>query len=145
MPNEVISLDSYFTDYVSKADRRKQYASEFTPEYLANAQKLLVQVNALLNDLNIQSAVVSSGWRPPQINAAAPNAAKQSGHLLCLAVDILDNKNQDLAKLVGSKPDLLRKYGLFQEDPRYTIGKNTNWTHLDILVRADRPSRQFIP
>jgi uncharacterized protein YcbK (DUF882 family) len=141
MPNEVISLDSYFTDYVSKADRRKQYASEFTPEYLANAQKLLVQVNALLNDLNIKSAVVSSGWRPPQINATTPNAAKRSLHMVCLAVDILDNKNQDLAKLIASKPDLLRKYGLWLEDPNST----RNWVHLDLGVRSDRPSRIFLP
>jgi hypothetical protein len=145
MPNEIISLDLYYTDYVTKADRRKQFASQFTPEILANSQRLLTQVNALLNDLNVQTANVTSGWRPATINAATPNAAKSSAHMIGLAVDILDNKNQDLAKLIGSKPDLLRKYGLFQEDPRYTIGINTNWTHLDLLVRSDRPSRQFIP
>jgi hypothetical protein len=38
------------------------------------------------------------------------------------AVDLLDNSNQDLAKLIASRPDLLRKYELFMEDMRSTRG-----------------------
>jgi hypothetical protein len=142
---EVISLDLYFTDFVTKADRRVQFASVFTPEILANAQKLLIQVNALLNDLNVKTGDVTSGWRPAIINASTPNAAKSSYHMLGLAVDILDNKNQDLAKLIAAKPDLLRKYNLWLESPTSTKGINTNWVHLDVGVRSDRPSRIFLP
>lgn len=139
--SDIINLDLYFTDFVTKVDRRKQYASQFTPELLANAQKLLIQVNALLNDLGIKSAAVSSGWRPPTLNAATPNAAKNSYHQICLAVDILDNAKQDLAHLVASRPDLLKKYNLWLESP----GSTKNWAHLDLGVRTDRPSRVFLP
>lgn len=145
MQNEVISIDLYFTDFVTKKDRRVVYASEYQPEYLDNAKKLLLAVNSFLNDLGIKTGDVTSGWRPASINKQTTNAAKHSAHMICLAVDLLDNKNQDLAKLVCSRPDLLRKYNLFVENPQSTRGQNTNWCHLDLLVRADRPSRMFNP
>lgn len=145
MKNDVISLDLYFTDYISKTDRRIQYASQFTPEILANAKKLLIQVNALLNDLGIKTGNVTSGWRPAVINAATPNSAKSSYHMTGLAIDILDNAKQDLAHLIASRPDLLKKYNLWLESPLSTKGINTSWVHLDLGVRSDRPSRVFLP
>lgn len=142
---EVINLDLYFRDYVTKSDRRQQFAAECTPEVLANAKKLLIQVNALLIELGIKKADVTSGWRPASINSQTQNAAKKSFHMLGLAVDILDDSKQNLANLVASRPDLLKKYNLWLEDPKSTRGKNTNWVHLDLGVRADRPSRIFLP
>lgn len=143
--SEVINLDLYFTDYVTKADRREVYKNELTNEIIENAQKLLQKVNGLLNELGISKSDVTSGWRPPTVNAQVTNAAKRSAHMIGLAVDLLDNTNQDLAKLIASQPDLLRKYGLFIEDMSSTRGKNTNWCHLDYMTRQDRPSRVFKP
>jgi hypothetical protein len=143
--NELISLDLYFTDYVTKADRRKQFPKDFTPDIEANAKKLLIQVNLLLNDLGIEFADVTSGWRPPQINNKTTNAAKRSAHMIGLAVDILDNINQDLCNLIASRPDLLKKYNLWLENPPSTVGQNTNWAHIDLMTRQDRPSRVFLP
>lgn len=142
---EVISLDLYFTDYITKKDRRQVYADQFRPEIQSNAVILLQKVNALLNDLGVTNGDVTSGWRPPSVNSIVTNAAKQSYHMNGMAVDILDDKAQTLVKLVSSRPDLLRKYGLFVEDMNYTRGINTNWCHLDYGTRADRPSRSFIP
>jgi hypothetical protein len=142
---ELISLNLYFTDYVTKADRRVQFASEFTDEINTNAIKLLGLINQLLSDLGIESADVTSGWRPPQINNKTTNAAKRSYHMLGLACDILDNEDQNLCNLVASRPDLLRKYGLWMESPTATKGHNTNWCHIDCGTRADRPSRVFLP
>lgn len=142
---DVITLDMYFTDFITKKDRRKEYPNDFTPEILANAKKLLVQINAILIDLGIEKAQVSSGWRPEAINNKTTNAAKKSYHMLGLAIDILDNKNQDLSKLVASKPDLLKKYNLWLEDSASTKGKNTNWCHMDLGTRSDRPVRIFKP
>lgn len=142
---ELISLDLYFRDYVTKADRRIQYASEYTDDIKNNAIKLLGLVNQLLNDLNVQSADVTSGWRPPQINNKTTNAAKKSFHMNGMAVDVLDNESQTLAKLIESRPDLLKKYGLWLESPDSTHGINTNWAHLDYGSRTDRPSRVFLP
>ncbi len=113
MKNSPISLDLYFTDFVTKADRRKQYASDFTQEINNNAIILLDKVNSLLGELGITTGNVTSGWRSPSINAKTANAAKRSAHLIGKAVDLADNHNQDLAKLVASRPDLLRKYDLF--------------------------------
>lgn len=140
-----ISIDLYFTDFVSKKDRRQQYHNDFNESILDNANKLLVQVNAFLTELGVQTANVTSGWRPPQINNQTTNAAKKSAHMIGSAVDILDNKTQDLAHLVASRPDLLKKYNLWLENPQNTKGVNTNWVHLDLMTRSDRPSRMFNP
>ena len=145
MKNSPISLDLYFTDFVTKADRRKQYASDFTDEINNNAIVLLDKVNSLLGELGIKTGDVTSGWRPAAINSKTANAAKRSAHMIGKAVDLLDNDNQDLAKLVASRPDLLRKYELFMEDMNSTRGINQNWVHLDYMVRSDRPNRIFIP
>jgi len=142
---ELISLDLYFTDFVTKKDRRVLYPNEYNDNIKNNAIKLLGLVNQLLNDLGIESADVTSGWRPSQINNKTTNAAKKSYHMLGMAIDILDNHNQDLCKLVSNRPDLLKKYGLWMEDHGSTKGINTNWCHLDMGTRQDRPSRVFLP
>jgi len=142
---QIISLDLYYTDFVTKKDRRIQYATDFTEEINNNSIILLDKINHLLNELGIDKGDVTSGWRPPSINAKTANAAKRSAHMMGKAVDLLDNHNQDLAKLIGSRPDLLRKYDLFMEDMNSTRGQNTNWCHLDYMARSDRPSRIFIP
>lgn len=140
-----LTLDMYFQDFSTKQDRRKVYASELTQDIINNATKLVAIINNFLNELGIEEVEVTSGWRPASVNGKTKNAAKNSGHMLGLACDLLDNKNQDTAKLIASNPDLLRKYGLFLESPQATQGINTNWAHLDILKRQDRPSRIFIP
>jgi len=141
---QIITIDAYFKDFVTGLDRRQVYASQWLPEYLDNANQLLTAVNNLFTDLSVKAMPLTSGWRPATLNAATPNAAKASLHMICKAGDFDDNANQDLAKLVASRPDLLRKYNLFMEDPQYTKGA-TCWVHLDCGVRADRPSRLFIP
>lgn len=142
---DLILLDDYFRDFNTKADRRIQFKDQFTPQILQNATKLLSIINPFLNELGIKSAQVSSGWRPPTINQATPNAAKNSGHMSGNACDIFDDKDQTLGKLIASNPDLLRKYSLFLEDLNSTRGRATNWVHLDCLNRVDRPSRVFKP
>lgn len=145
MAKEVIGIDLYFKDFVTKKDRRKQFKKEFKQEIQDNAKKLLDKVNALLADLGVEAGDVTSGWRPASMNGAVTNAAKKSYHMLGMAVDLLDNDKQDLGKLIASRPDLLKKYDLWLEDLGSTIGKNTNWVHLDVGTRQDRPSRIFKP
>lgn len=142
---DLISLDLYFRDFITKKDRRLDFASEYTDDIKNNAIKLLGLINQLLSDLGIESADVTSGWRPSQINNKTTNAAKRSYHMIGSACDILDDKEQSLAKLIQSRPDLLRKYGLWLESPASTHGVNTNWAHLDNGSRADRQSRVFLP
>lgn len=139
----MISLSDYLTASGEYPEREK--SPELTPELKNNAEKLLKAVNAILNDLDIKFGKVSSGFRPAAVNAGIGNAAKKSLHMQCLAIDLLDDKAQSIAKKLAANPDLLRKYGLFLEDLDSTKGKNTNWAHLDLGTRADRPSRIFKP
>ena len=140
---EYITLEQYLTASGTYPERAKD--KDLTPELLGNAKQLLEKVNKLLSELNIGDVKVSSGYRPAAVNAGIGNAAKKSLHMQCKAIDIIDNSNQDLGKLIASKPELLRKYELFIESLDSTKGKNTNWCHLDIGVRSDRPSRMFHP
>jgi hypothetical protein len=135
----VIKFDQYLMG------RDKLYPSELTQEVINNIYVLLEKVNALLFELNIKSAKVSSGWRPAAINSSIPTSAKKSHHMTGKAVDILDDKDQSIGNLILSKPDLLKKYDLWLEDLSSTKGKNTNWVHLDIGTRSDRPVRVFKP
>ncbi len=139
----MISLSDYLTTSGAYPEREK--SSELTPELRKNAERLLKAVNSLLSEIDAKFAKVSSGFRPAVVNAGIGNAAKKSLHMQCLAVDILDDRSQSLGKKLAANPDLLRKYGLFLEDLDATKGKNTNWAHLDLGTRADRPSRIFKP
>ena len=137
----MLTLKDYLTASGSYPDREKH------PEVnKVNAERLITAVNAFLKDIgHVAPVTVSSGFRPAAVNSGIANAAKKSLHMECLAIDMLDDKNQTLAKLCASKPEVMRKYGLFLEDPASTIGKSQNWTHLDLGTRADRPSRVFKP
>lgn len=125
--------------------RDKLYPQELTQEIQNNIIILLEKVNALLWDLKINKASVSSGWRPAAINANVANSAKKSLHMTGKAIDLLDDAAQSLAAKILSQPDLLVKYDLWLEDPTHTKGQNTNWTHLDIGTRSPRPLRMFKP
>lgn len=127
--------------------RDSQYSKELTEEIKTNAKTLVEKINALLKDLNwTQSIEVSSGWRPAAINNATSNAAKKSLHMTGEACDLKDDKDQTLAKLIQSKPELLKKHGLWLEHPEATKGKFTNWCHLDMSTkRTDRAIRVFKP
>lgn len=144
-----ITLKDYLTASGSYSEREKH--KELTPELLKNAEKLLTQVNQLLKDLGVSSARVSSGFRPSAVNAATAGAAKKSLHTQCLAIDIIDDKNQSLANKINkleneAKDQFLGKYGLWLEHPEATKGKNTNWCHLDLSTsRSPRKVRVFKP
>ena len=117
-----------------------------TPDLLDNCGTLLSAVNFLLTELGVEKATVTSGFRPSTVNIHLANASKKSLHQFCLAIDLADDKDQTLGNSIATRPDLLRKYGLFIEDLNSTRGKNTNWVHLDISpTRPDRPTRMFKP
>lgn len=150
MEKEIISLDDLITSSNSYPERAK--SSELTEELKENGASLLEKVNALLNDLGIEDVKVSSGFRPSGVNASIANAAKASLHQRCRAIDILDDKEQSLAKAIqkdaeeNKENSLLKKHGLWLEHPDSTKGKFTNWCHLDDSnTRKDRPVRVFKP
>lgn len=139
----MLNLKNYLT--ASGSYPARETDKELTRELLQNAIRLTSIVNLLLADLGIASVRVSSGFRPSGVNAGVAGAAAKSLHTQCLAVDIIDSSDQKLGKLIASRPDLLKKYGLWIEDLGSTKGQNTNWVHLDLGIRTDRPTRMFKP
>ena len=86
-------------------------------------------------------SVVSSGWRPPAINAATAGAAVNSKHMTGEACDIYD-PDGDLDEWLMSAPGqrALVELGLWMEHPSATKG----WAH----VQAKPPrsgNRVFYP
>ncbi len=140
---KLLSLDTVITASGKYLDRAK--SPELTDEVKSNIEDLITRVSSLLSELGIKQVTVSSGFRPSAVNAGVKGAAKKSGHMIGKCLDLLDDKQQSLGKLVASKPELLRKYGLFLEDLSATKGQNSNWVHLDTIQRADRSSRTFKP
>ena len=123
---DLITLEQYLTASGSYPDRATH--KELTKEYVENAKKLLKVVNQALKDLGIKSVRVSSGFRPSSVNKTTKGAAKVSSHLSCEAIDLVADKNQSLCKLFTN--EVLEKYNLFREDSDATIGKVSNWCHL---------------
>jgi uncharacterized protein YcbK (DUF882 family) len=77
-------------------NRDVEYAAELTPEFRANATEVVRRANQLLALYHAATGStapdnVNSGWRPPSVNAATKNAAKNSPHLTCEAVDVSDD------------------------------------------------------
>lgn len=143
----MITLKDYLT--ASGAYPAREKSPELTPELLANAENLLKRVNSLLQELGVPMPKVSSGFRPSAVNAGIANAAKKSLHMSCSAIDMLDDKDQTLAKLIqkdaeeNKRNSLLHKYGLWLEHPKHTIGKYSTWCHLDCGTRKERDIRVF--
>lgn len=145
-----ITLDDWITSSGRYPERAK--SPELTEEIKTEAQKTLDAVNALLNEIGWTDAVsISSGFRPSGANAAA-GGAKRSAHMTGLALDIFQPK---VRNLLGEKirelqneqgrSGILGQYGLMMEALEFTVGKNSNWVHLDRVKRGARPSMEFRP
>ena len=109
-----------------------------TPEMEANLTKLLKALNAFRTTYG-KPMHVSSGYRPPSVNAKIPNAAKKSNHMVCLAADFKD-PDGSLDQWCLANPKVLEKAGLWQEHPDATPG----WCHLQ-AVAPKSGNRVFRP
>jgi hypothetical protein len=124
--------------------RDKLYPDELTAKRRLNATRTVELVNALLKRYqdtggDVSHAVVSSGWRPPQINAKVRNAAPRSNHMECLACDIADVSGKLDAWCLANQ-SVLHELGLWLEHPGYTKG----WCHVQ-TVPPRSGNRVFIP
>ena len=118
--------------------RDKQYANEYSQEISDNLDKLLIPLNKV-RDLYGIPMVVSSGWRPPSINATTPGAAAHSAHCIGLAADIQDLDGK-LKNWVLENLPALSDLGFYFEDFRWT----PNWVHFG-LQRPASGKRIFVP
>lgn len=109
-----------------------------TSELKENLEMLL----AALNKFRViygKPMIVSSGYRPPEINVNTKGAAKHSNHMICLACDFKD-EDGSLDKYCMDNLAVLEKCGLWLESPKST----PNWCHLQ-CVPPKSGKRVFIP
>lgn len=105
--------------------RDKTHAAELTSEIRLNAEDLVRRCAALAAVLPFALPRVSSGWRPPTINAGVRNAAKRSNHMTGNAVDFADPKGIMGDWCLANLQELERA-GLWLEHPDATA----TWCHL---------------
>ncbi len=120
---------------------------ELTQEFLNNADTLINTINSFFQDLGIDTPKISSGFRPSDVNAKIKNAAKQSLHQSCRAVDF-DDVSGELDKLIVSRDDLKKKYSIWQEacgSSSLYPDKTPSWCHLDNKDRGHRADNIFNP
>ena len=105
---------------------------------LAHAADLCAKLNRLQMYWQRQ-LVLSSGYRPPAINAKTAGAAKHSLHQICAAADIVDPEGK-LGEYCLADLPMLEHIGLYLEDPSFT----PTWCHLQLFApRSGR--RVFAP
>jgi hypothetical protein len=84
---------------------------------------------------------VSSGWRPPAVNAAQRGAAVNSKHMTGRAVDVYDpDGDLDEWLMTGDGQRALKEIGLWLEHPSATKG----WSHLQSIPPRSQ-NRVFYP
>jgi hypothetical protein len=104
---------------------------------LTNMRDLLERVNKI-RALWGQKMIVTSGYRPPAINAGV-GGKKSSLHLSCRAIDIADASGR-LGEWCLKNLDAIESCGLWLEHPAYTSG----WVHLQSAAPRSG-KRVFIP
>lgn len=117
--------------------RRQTHASEWHPDYQSNANNLLAKVNLLIDRCRQMGLTVpwkvTSGWRPRSVNAAI-GGAPNSHHVVCRAVDFLDN-DRKIGLFLNARPELLRAIGLAMEDLAYCVkADGQKWVHLQSVM-----------
>ncbi len=109
---------------------------------LANKLLTLAKVAGVTLETNPRTGtIVSSGWRPPEVNASTPNAAARSKHMTGQALDLYDpDGDLDDWLMTDDGQRAMADLGLWHEHPSATKG----WAHLQsVPPRSGR--RTFYP
>ena len=136
-----LSLANYFMG------RDVKYPLEMSPNIRGNAAVLIDLVNRLLERFSGVLAThpngthISSGWRPPSVNAATSGAAPNSRHMTGQAVDVYDpDEILDTWLMSEEGQEALKEIGLWMEHPSATKG----WSHLQSVAPRSK-NRVFFP
>ena len=137
------------TDYWMGRD--KTYPIALSTDTRRNAETMVELANKLLTLAKIAGVtletnprtgtIVSSGWRPPEVNASTPNAAARSKHMTGQALDLYDpDGDLDDWLMTDDGQRALSDLGLWHEHPSATKG----WAHVQsVPPRSGR--RTFYP
>lgn len=108
---------------------------------LANGLLERAQAAGVSLDINPRTGtLVSSGWRPPDINAGTPGAAPRSKHLTGQAIDIYDPDGDLDEWCLREKDAALATIGIWLEHPAATKG----WSHWQTIPPGSG-NRVFYP
>ena len=104
-------------------------ANEARTVETANALLVLAKTAGVTLEASPRTgSIVSSGWRPPDINGATPGAALRSLHMQCLALDLFDPDGDLDDWLLSVADTVLKDLGLWMEHPAATKG----WAHVQL-------------
>lgn len=140
-----LTIDQFFMG------RREKYPLAYTPALLPAAMRTVAVVNDLITEGIAQgvhfqvnpstASLLSSGWRPAEVNSKTPGAAVHSKHMTCEAADIYDPDGEvDDFCLSDAGQSVLKRLGLWMEHPSATKG----WCHVQI-VPPRSGNRVFYP
>ena len=126
--------------------RDKLYPRALNEQILAAAPVTVARANLLLDAFYAVYPMaaprrVNSGWRPPEINANVPGAARNSRHMTGQAIDLSDDDGA-LGRWCMSPNwlDALERIGLWMESTDHT----KRWVHVQTVPPASK-RRVFIP
>lgn len=134
----MISLSDYFQG------RDKIHADELNDDIRSHAVTTTERANRLLaayeaSTGDTETRYVTSGWRPPSVNARTEGAAIKSKHMTGQAIDISD-PGGDLDDWCMDNLPVLAKIGLWMEHPSVT----KNYCHVQ-TVPPKSERRVFFP
>lgn len=141
----IVTLSDYWMG------RDRLFATSMSPDLEHRAVRMVALTNELLRRARAAGVSipvnprtenhVSSGWRPPSINANTPNAAPNSKHMTGDAIDLYDpDGDLDDWLMSDAGQAAMVEVGLWHEHPSATKG----WAHLQSLPpRSGR--RTFYP
>lgn len=114
-------------DYFGRFGNSSLAVTDLSDTMRANAERTVERANQLLI-LFGEDRAVNSGWRPTWYNRTIPNAAPNSKHMTCEAIDLADPEG-DLDDYCYRHPHILADLGLWMEHPAATKG----WCHVQIV------------
>lgn len=116
------------------------YHKEWNKKLEKTMDDTIQQINDFLKEIHFFDVEVVSGWRPQQLNDSIKNAATQSKHLTCQAVDLLDLKPFPLMHAILENLIAAEVHGVYFEDFSYT----PSWVHIQV-VPPKSGRRVFVP
>ncbi len=139
-----VTLENYWMG------RDQKYPLALTTDIRRNAERTVALVNQLLQEAELAGVSLdrtadgnplSSGWRPPEVNAATSGAARRSLHMTGEAADIFDPDGElDDWLMTDAGQAVLVRLGLWLEHP----GSTRRWSHVQTRPPASK-RRVFYP
>lgn len=137
-------------DVLTTSNRHPDRPQDYPPSQalIVNSSITASRISMLLKNFGEQRKL-TSGYRPPEVNAFVKGAIRGDKHETCEAGDIEDFDGR-LAEWCLKNEPILDGIGLWMEDPRWTrtilVGpyKQRGWVHLQ-TVSPPSGNRVFIP